>query len=414
MNGSWQMIWPWQWQWPFLFLIGMFVSVCILLFVFIYDFVIQKKRRKIWESLILNQENSLNSKIKNKFVENASSSDNSNKSSKKSKSSKKNIENISTLYTFSIDDDLQGTIASRLWRKWIILRRTATILLVLSLISALGLFARPSKISDAHEQASTRDIVLCLDVSGSTLPYDQEVLQSYLSFVEHFQGERIGLSIFNSTSRTVFPLTDDYELVKKQLSYASKLLNGVQTQSSIDKMQQRQYQQISDWLDGTQNRKESTSLIGDGLVSCAAMIPGFIYGSTNNGHRTANRFHRNASIVLATDNVVSGKPTYTLQQALDLTKQAHITVDGLYSGSTENENNDTTLSMKNLIETHGGTFLTRNNDSVLSLVRKIEQTRGIFANKNNQSALSDDPDLWILLTILCFIVWLTIARSMKR
>lgn len=414
MNGSWQMIWPWQWQWPFLFLIGMFVSVCILLFVFIYDFVIQKKRRKIWESLILNQENSLNSKRKNKFVENASSSDNSNKSSKKSKSSKKNIENIGTLYTFSIDDDLQGTIASRLWRKWIILRRTATILLVLSLISALGLFARPSKISDAHEQASTRDIVLCLDVSGSTLPYDQEVLQSYLSFVEHFQGERIGLSIFNSTSRTVFPLTDDYELVKKQLSYASKLLNGVQTQSSIDKMQQRQYQQISDWLDGTQNRKESTSLIGDGLVSCAAMIPGFIYGSTNNGHRKANRFHRNASIVLATDNVVSGKPTYTLQQALDLTKQAHITVDGLYSGSTENENNDTTLSMKNLIETHGGTFLTRNNDSVLSLVRKIEQTRGIFANKNNQSALSDDPDLWILLTILCFIVWLTIARSMKR
>ncbi len=39
-----------------------------------------------------------------------------------------------------------------------------------------------------------------------------------------------------------------------------------------------------------------------------------------------------ASIVLATDNVVSGKPTYTLDEAFNLTKQTQITVDGLFSG----------------------------------------------------------------------------------
>ena len=70
--------------------------------------------------------------------------------------------------------------------------------------------------------------------------------------------------------------------------------------------------------------------------------------------------------------------------------------------------------MKNLIENHGGTFLTRNNDSVLTLVRKIEQSRGTLTRNNTQSALSDDPDIWILLLIICFISWLTIAWRMKR
>ena len=39
-------------------------------------------------------------------------------------------------------------------------------------------------------------------------------------------------------------------------------------------MSDEDYQRISDWLDGTQNRTNATSLIGDGLVSCAAMLPG--------------------------------------------------------------------------------------------------------------------------------------------
>ena len=133
------------------------------------------------------------------------------------------------------------------------------------------LVARPSQVDAGDERASSRDIVLCLDVSGSTLPYDREVIDTYLELVKHFKGERIGLSIFNSTSRTVFPLTDDYELVTKQLTSASKALKGVESQDDIDKMSDAEYQDIANWLEGTQNRKDATSLIGDGVVSCAAI-----------------------------------------------------------------------------------------------------------------------------------------------
>lgn len=143
---------------------------------------------------------------------------------------------------FSLDDDLNTEHASRLFRQWRALGRLAVALLVIALVLAIALVARPSQVDSSDERASSRDIVLCLDVSGSTLPYDREVIDTYLELVKHFEGERIGMSIFNSTSRTVFPLTDDYELVTEQLTAASKALKGVQTQDDIDKMSDAQYQ----------------------------------------------------------------------------------------------------------------------------------------------------------------------------
>ena len=83
---------------------------------------------------------------------------------------------------------------------------------------ALSLAARPARVDRTLEQGHNRDIVLCLDVSGSTLPYDRQVIASYLDLVRNFRGERMALSIFNSTSRTVFPLTDDYVMITAELS----------------------------------------------------------------------------------------------------------------------------------------------------------------------------------------------------
>lgn len=377
MNNMWEILWPWRWQWPLFFASA--ILLCAVLFAIIFIFSIFKQR-----SL-----------------------------EKKYQDHQRNV--LQNFYTFTFDEDLQGAVASRSWHVWRTLRRASTAALVLSLLGSIAVAARPSRVFNANEQVSSRDIVLCLDVSGSALPYDREVIQAYINFIEHFQGERIGLSIFNSTSRTVFPLTDDYRLAKKQLQYAANLLGGVQNQNRIDNLQQRQYQEISDWLEGTQNRKNATSLIGDGLVSCAAMLPGFIYGTAHNEHKARSRFNRSASIVLATDNVVSGKPTYSLKQALDLTKQARITVDGLYSGSPQTKNDDTTLNMKNLIESHGGVFLSqRNTDSILSLVREIEQRHTVVPHDTNQSAFSDDPGIWVLLTVISVVVWLAIAKRMKR
>ncbi|RFT34651.1 VWA domain-containing protein, partial [Bifidobacteriaceae bacterium NR019] len=178
-NNVWEYIWPWRWQWPLLFVAGVVVSVAIFAVLLILDSIRSNILKKKYKSQTSN--------ITRKF------------------------------YTFTFDNDLQGTTTSHSWYMWRMFRRFATAALVVSLCSALAVASRPARVFNANEQVSSRDIVLCLDVSGSALPYDREVIQAYLNFIEHFQGERIGLSIFNSTSRTVFPLTDDYRLAKKQL-----------------------------------------------------------------------------------------------------------------------------------------------------------------------------------------------------
>ena len=321
-------------------------------------------------------------------------------------------DDIESARTFSLDDDLNTESASRLFRQWRVLSRLAVILLVVALALATALVARPSTVDEGEEKASSRDIVLCLDVSGSALPYDREVIDTYRQLVDSFKGERIGLSIFNSTSRTVFPLTDDYELVTKQLTSASKALKGVESQDDIDKMSDAEYQDIANWLEGTQNRKDATSLIGDGVVSCAAMLPGFAYGEAN--HANADR-QRAASIVLATDNVVSGKPTYSLTEALDLTQQTKITVDGLYSGPKASESDQTTTDMKSAIESHGGIFLTQSNGaSIDELVRDIQSRRDTDVENKAKSSMVDAPGLWTLALAVILIIWIVCAWRLRR
>ena len=82
---------------------------------------------------------------------------------------------IESARTFSLDDDLNTESASRLFRQWRVLSRLAVILLVVALALATALVARPSTVDEGEEKASSRDIVLCLDVSGSALPYDENV-----------------------------------------------------------------------------------------------------------------------------------------------------------------------------------------------------------------------------------------------
>ena len=312
---------------------------------------------------------------------------------------------------FSLDTDLATELAGSRFRQWRILNRVAVTLLIAALAVSAILLARPSKVNEADERDSSRDIILCLDVSGSTLPYDREVIDTYLDLVGHFEGERIGLAIFNSTARTVFPLTDDYALATSQLRSASNILQGVQSQDDIDKMSKSDYQRIADWLEGTQNKKDATSLIGDGVVSCAAMLPGFADDMQTAGKQR----ERSASIVLATDNVVSGKPTYSLEEAVALASKADITVDGLYSGPQESAGEKTTTQMKAVIQSHGGLFLPRSNaDTIDTLVREIDKRRESISQQHHQAALVDAPGWWTALLAVLVAGWLILTRRLKR
>ncbi|MFD0705286.1 VWA domain-containing protein [Alloscardovia venturai] len=309
--------------------------------------------------------------------------------------------------SFSLETDLRNETAQRYARTYKRFSVAAIISLVVAAIAGAVLVARPAVVNKQNAQSSSRDIMLCLDVSGSALAYDRQIIGAYSSLVNSLHGERIGLNIFNSTSKTVFPLTDDYSVVTNQLNYAYTLLSRVQSQKAIDAMSDKQYQEINDWLSGTQNIENSTSLIGDGLASCIASLPQY--------SSTASRKAHDATIVLATDNVPSGKQTFTLSQALDIAHTSHINVDALYVGTDQTSKSQAAQDMKTTIEKHGGSYVDLNsNDTVQDIVRDISTTKSGAEDHDDTSDLIDAPALVALIVAIAYMLFILVAGRIRR
>ena len=82
---------------------------------------------------------------------------------------------------------------------------------LVAIFSSLVLLSRPAKVKTEHPREYNRDIVLCMDVSGSVFDLDYEITENFKDTVAGLKGERIGISLFNSSSVTLLPLTDDYD-----------------------------------------------------------------------------------------------------------------------------------------------------------------------------------------------------------
>ncbi|MBE8146629.1 VWA domain-containing protein [Brevibacterium casei] len=183
---------------------------------------------------------------------------------------------------------------------------TAAFLGVIALtgLGALAGVARPAWIETVNPEKKPRDVMLCLDVSGSMLGYDADLLAAYQELVERFDGERIGMTVFNATAVSAFPLTDDYDMVQNYLEDAEQ---GFRTWGS----EGTDYS----WSTSPPNIGGS-SLIGDGLVSC---IDNFDRKDED----------RSRSIVFATDNMLAGEPLFELNEAADIAVEANVRIYSL-------------------------------------------------------------------------------------
>ncbi len=328
------------------------------------------------------------------------------------------VQKESQAYSWTVSDDLKSPkTASRylLYRR--LSRFAAIILAVIGLITAL-LMGRPSQVDRENTSSGSRDIVLCLDVSGSALAYDRQIIAAYLEIIDQLQGERIGLSIFDSTSRTVFPLTDDYDVIQSQLKYGFTILQKVSS-GAYNKISKKEYAQIQNWLEGTRNITNSSSLIGDGLVSCALQLPQFSINANDSSDKKGSaaraRNARSASIIFATDNVQSGKGTYSLTEAMSVVTKSGISVDGLYIGPQSRSSSTSAIQMKNLITHSGGVFVDMNNTADLnSLVQAIEKTSSGLKKPSQQANMIDRPQVLVLLLILALAAYLLTARRLRR
>jgi len=244
--------------------------------------------------------------------------------------------------------------------------------------------ARPIAQKTIQPVSTNRDIMLCLDVSGSMTDVDKEIVSIFDKLADGFKGERIGLTIFNSSAVQVFPLTDDYAFVQEHLR---SLMKGLDYSTDIPEQ----------WV-GTMNGV-GASLIGDGLASCALRFD----------HADQQRAR---SIILATDNELNGSPIVTLQEAADYAASKKIRlytinpVDGIDQPASK------TLADA-ASATGGKAYALRETTTVGDIITQVQKQEATQLKGQATVIWTDVPQLWIAALIviaLGFVVLLWRVR----
>ena len=238
--------------------------------------------------------------------------------------------------------------------------------------------ARPMSAQTVQPVNTSRDIMLCLDVSGSMSEVDVEVLEVFRELLDGFDGERIGLTIFNSSPVQVFPLTDDYVFIREQLE---------RVQQSFDYTSETP----EHWV-GTLNGP-GASLIGDGLAACAMRFD----------HLDEER---SRSVILATDNELAGASILTLDEAAAYSAANGVRVYAL--NPVQGKDAEVSEQLVRATQITGGqSYALRDTTTVGDIITEIEKQEATALKGQAQVVWVDTPNLWmaaLLVVVLGFLV----------
>jgi hypothetical protein len=272
------------------------------------------------------------------------------------------------------------------FRKYRYLKLASLISLAIMIIMLAITTMRPVSVSIIEPELHNRDIVLCLDVSGSMSEVDAKLLGIFRELSGKFKGERIGLTIFDSSPVTVFPLTDDYEFIAEQLK--------IQEESFA----KNDYTAQEGTFEG-----EGSSLIGDGLASCVMR-----FDSLNT--------KRSRSIIFATDNFVNGSPIITLEQAGTLARDKQIRVYGINPSDVKGSSyiSDQAKEYKNVVLSTQGSYYPIGDRSSIdvdvaqleNIVLQITQQDATRFKGSPRRVEQDVPTTFIILAFIgavCYV-----------
>lgn len=259
---------------------------------------------------------------------------------------------------------------------------------VAALVAASGaiiLAGRVQETQTMEQDDRSRDIILCLDASGSMAEEDAEVVAEFRTIVEGLEGERIGLTIWNGVAITVFPLTDDYEFALDQLDTAQEAFDT----------------EDYDYTAGTVLLgDEASSQMGDGLASCVQRFD-------------RQDEERARSVILASDNDPQGRGVYTFAESTAYAIEHDVIVHGIAAQDTA----DRAYAVEEFeqgVTATGGTFALLGTDgTAATLVDEIDDLEAERIEKPPVIQTLDRPLLGTVVTAvgvgLLVVVWLVQA-----
>lgn len=260
---------------------------------------------------------------------------------------------------------------------------------ILTIFLSLLLLSRPAIIDTNEPSLYNRDIFLCMDVSFSVNKLNEEVVKSLKNIVSSLKGERFGISIFNTSSVLLVPLTDDYDYVISVLDTLNESFNLTNSNyTSTYNVENRSYLQNyiqSGTMIGDETR--GSSIIGDGLASC-------IYNFSNLEE------NRTRIIIFSTDNELEGTPLVTLQEAAQIAKRKNITIFGIAPKTIGTRSEKDKTEFKKAVETTGGTLYTENSGTTISsIIDNIEQQQKTLMKGQKETRKIDKPQIPFIILV---------------
>ena len=261
---------------------------------------------------------------------------------------------------------------------------------VAALVLAAGavlLVARPVRVEVKEPDRSARDIELCLDVSSSMDRWDRQIIDEFRNLVHDLDGERIGLTIFNATAVTVFPLTDDYEFIGDRLDEAEAAFGSGKYQYFVGTIP---LVHVQGFLVPDPTR---ASQIGDGLASCVQRFD-------------ATESARGRAIVLASDNAPAGKPLFTLAEAADHAARRHVVVYGMAPPAIEGHPDRSAAFEAATAKTGGSLSVLQQDSDVNDIVDGIQRLERARIPQRPTPTEVDDPEaaFWLACSGLVALI----------
>lgn len=258
-----------------------------------------------------------------------------------------------------------------------ILAGLVTLALALSVIAT----ARPAQLTTLKTVQRNKDIMLCLDVSGSVLNQDAYLLNNFSNLAKGFNGERLGLSIFNSSGVNVLPLSSNYKLIQDELKRDAKAFQ-TQTGPLFDAL-------TSSTLVGYE---QGTSILSDGVNLCLDQLDG--------------NSARSKSIVLATDGEQNGKAIVDMNQVIQKARNNKVRIYVFDPGVSDQKLADSHKQLSELATSTEGMYTKAEDKQALSKIyRAINQQATSNFTGTNQVAQKDNPLPVILVIYVCVIGW---------
>ena len=272
---------------------------------------------------------------------------------------------------------------------------------VLSIASATILMSRLSKVETIKSNEYKRDIILCMDASASVDELNLELVSNLKETVDSLKGERFGISIFNTSSVLLSPLTDDYEFVLNTLDELEKSFK-INTSTDLNKYSDPDYFYYQNYIySGTleDNQSRGSSIIGDGLASCVYSFP------------KLDEEDRTRIIIFSTDNDLAGTPIVTLEKAAQISKKKDIKVFGI--GTTIMKSKDE-QEFRKAVELTNGKFYMQSNSTVKNIVNDIEKTSKSLVEGKIERKEHDLPTIPFIILMLSMTAIIFTSKKVIR